>query len=336
MAYQTGDTILDDEYNVFATGNAGGSATDSANVNNLWGTGTADRGYGQSGTLSAVSAGSNVTATQWATLLSRITSMGNHQGTSLGAMTSPSAGNEIEIIGAISGNISSLHSNRLNKAANGTAEGAVNSDSTGTWVASAIQEVTVTFQSADQARYYFNAGGYLQIDPQMVSYTSDAKARSWDALTQMCGNIRFEAQGTSVSGGSDSITVTEAHTSTNTTLATTIGYYDMTTAYQTIFVRTLTTGGSPYIAGGANNVKIEAKSNGTQGSNSDTGTIITFKISFLDASSDQTSYDKADYNVLDQMDGTVRNSVNRIPPSGTYLTNTWGTTTVAQASATHT
>jgi len=336
MAYQTGDTILDDEYNIFATGAGDGTASDSANVNNLWGTGTGDRGYGQSGTLSSVSAGSNVTATQWSTLLSRITSMGNHQGTSLGSMTSPSAGNEIEIIGAISSNLSSLHSNRLNKAGNGTAEGAVNSDSTGTWTASAIQEVTVTFDSADEARYYFNGGGYIQIDPQMVSYTSDAKARSWDALTQMCGTIRLEAQGTAVSGSSNSITVTEAHTSSQTTLATTIGYYDMTTSYQTIFQRDLTTSGSPYISGGANNVKIEAKSNGTQGSNSDAGTIVTFKISFLDASTDETSYDKADYNVEDEMDGTVRNTFNRVPPSTTYLSATWGTTAVAQASATHT
>ena len=335
MAYQTGDTILDDEYNNFATGSIGGSATDSANVNNLWGTGSGDRGYGQTTTVSAVSAGSNVTATQWSTLLSRITTLGSHQGTSLTGMTSPSAGDEIAVIGAISANLTSLHTNRLNKAANGTAEGAVNSDSTGNWSTSAIQEVTVTFDSADEARYYFNAGGYIQINPQMVSYTSDAKARSWDALTQMCGTIRLEAQGTAVSGSSNSITVTEAHTSSEVTLATTIGYYDMTTSYQTIFQRDLTTSGSPYISGGANNVKIEAKSNGTQGSNSDTGTVITFKISFLDASTDQT-YDKSEYDPLDVMDGTVRNSFNRVPPSTTYLTATWGTTAVAQSSATHT
>ena len=335
MAYQTGDTILDDEYNNFATGSIGGSATDSANVNNLWGTGSGDRGYGQTTTVSAVSAGSNVTATQWSTLLSRITTLGSQQGTSLTGMTSPSAGDEIAVIGAISANLTSLHTNRLNKAANGTAEGAVNSDSTGNWSTSAIQEVTVTFDSADEARYYFNAGGYIQINPQMVSYTSDAKARSWDALTQMCGTIRLEAQGTAVSGSSNSITVTEAHTSSQTTLATTIGYYDMTTSYQTIFQRDLTTSGSPYISGGANNVKIEAKSNGTQGSNSDTGTVITFKISFLDASTDQT-YDKSEYDPLDVMDGTVRNSFNRVPPSTTYLTATWGTTAVAQSSATHT
>lgn len=334
MAYQTGDTILDDEYNNFATGSIGGSATDNANVNNLWGTGSGDRGYGQTTTVSAVSAGSNVTATQWSTLLSRITTLGSHQGTSLTAMTSPSAGDEIAVIGAISTNVTSLHTNRLNKAGNGTTA-STNLDSTGNWSVSNIQEVTVTFDSADEARYYFNTGGYIAIDPQILSYTDDAKARSWNALTQMAGTLVFSAQGSTRSGGANSITVTEAHTSSEVTLATTIGYYDMTTSYQTVLQRNLTTSGSPYISGGANNVKIEAKSNGTQGSNSDAGTVITFKISCLDASTDQT-YDKAEYNPLDIMDGTFRVVLSNVPPSTTYLTSTWGTTARAQLSATAT
>jgi len=334
MAYQTGDTILDDEYNTFATGSVGGSATDSANVNNIWGTGSGDRGYGQTTTVSAVSAGSNVTATQWSTLLSRITTIGSHQGTSLTAMTSPSAGDEIAIIGAISSNITSLHTNRLTAAGNGTT-GSSNLDSTGNWTVSNIQEVTVTFDSADEARYYFNAGGNIQIDPQITGYTDDAKARSWNALSQMTGTLVFTAQGSSRSGGADTIIVTEEHTSSEVTLATTTGYYDLTTSYQTLLQRDLNTSGSPYISGGANNIKIEAKSNGTQGSNSDAGTVITFKISCLDASSDQT-YDKAEYNPLDVMDGTFRVVLSNVPPSTTYLTSTWGTTARAQTSATAT
>ena len=334
MAYQTGDTILDDEYNSFATGSTGGSPTDSANINNLWGTGTADRGYGQTGTLSAVSAGSNVTSTQWATALSRITSMGNHQGSTLGSMASPSAGDEIEIIGAISSNLSTLHSNRLTAAALSSTV-STNLDSTGDWSVSNIQEVTVTFDSADEARYYFNAGGAISIDPQITGYTDDAKARSWNALTQMTGTMIMSAQGTSSLGGADSITVTEAHTSSEVTLATTIGYYDLTTSYQTLLQRDLTTSGSPYISGAANNIKIEAKSNGTQGSNSDAGTVVTFKISCLDASTDQT-YDKSEYDPLDVMDGTFRVVLGNQAPSDTYLTASWGSQARAQLSATAT
>ena len=332
MAYQTGDTILDDEYNVFATGHLGGTATDSANINNLWGTGSGDSGYGQSGTLTAVTAGSNVTATQWATALSRITSMGSHQGSSLTAMTSPSAGNEIQIVAAISTNLTTLNNNRTVAAAVGsTATSTFNS--TGNWTVSNIQEVTFTFDSADQARYFFNAGGTIVLDPQMVGYTDDAKARSWDALTQMTGSLVYSADGSTRSGGADSITVTEAHTSSEVTLATTIGYYDMTTSYQTILQRDLTTSGSPYISGAANAVKIEAKSNGTQGSNFDAGSVLTFKISFLDASTDQT-YDKTEeYDPVDIMDGDARVVASNIPPSASHLTATWGAVAMAQATA---
>ena len=53
MAYSTGDTILDDHYNGFAT-----------SVNAIWGTGSGVRGLGQNTTVSAVSAGNTITASQ--------------------------------------------------------------------------------------------------------------------------------------------------------------------------------------------------------------------------------------------------------------------------------
>jgi hypothetical protein len=59
MAYTTGDTILDDHYNDFAT-----------SVNAVWSTGSGDSGYGQTA-VSSVSVGTTITATQWTTLLSK-------------------------------------------------------------------------------------------------------------------------------------------------------------------------------------------------------------------------------------------------------------------------
>ena len=53
MAYSVGSTILDDDYNIFATGNAAGSGDNSVNnINSILGTGTGDKGYGQTNTLS--------------------------------------------------------------------------------------------------------------------------------------------------------------------------------------------------------------------------------------------------------------------------------------------
>ena len=51
MAYVTGDTILDDHYNGFANDNS------PNNINKIWGTGNGNYGYGQTNTVSTVSAG---------------------------------------------------------------------------------------------------------------------------------------------------------------------------------------------------------------------------------------------------------------------------------------
>ena len=80
MTYSAGNTILDDDYNGFKD-----------DVNTMWSTGSGSNGYGQTA-VSAVSAGSTITATQWATLLSRISSAASHQGTSITSITNPSAG----------------------------------------------------------------------------------------------------------------------------------------------------------------------------------------------------------------------------------------------------
>lgn len=339
MAYLTGDIILDDEYNVFATGLASGAATDSANLNNVWGTGQADRGYGQTTTLSAVSAGQTVTATQWATLLARITSAASHQGSTITSMTTPVATDVIEVISAIENNLTVVHTNRLEATAVGTGSD-TNIDSTGSWSVQAQQEITLTWSDPDEARYFFNAGGYIEIDPSIQGYTDDAKARSWDALTQMAGTIRFKAQGTTVTGATDSITVGgDAHTSTAATPSELIGYYDLTGTFQLIYEKVLDTSGSPYVSpyvsGTGTSVRIYAKTNGTQGSYQDNGTVVTLQIQLNDESTEDY-YDKTDYNVLDIMDGTVRNTITATPPSTSYLTQTWSSPTVALDNSTHT
>ena len=77
MAYQTGDSILDDHYNGFADDNS------PNNINKILGTGNGNYGYGQTNTISTVSAGDTVAASQWNTLLNRMIAIGDHQGTNM-------------------------------------------------------------------------------------------------------------------------------------------------------------------------------------------------------------------------------------------------------------
>ena len=114
MSYAAGQTILDDEYNLFATGNTAGTGdTSVASINTIWGQGTGDAGWGQSNTVAAVSAGSAITATQWTTLLARLNSIRQHQGTSINISSfSVAAGAAIEAIANLSTDITTLYTAR--------------------------------------------------------------------------------------------------------------------------------------------------------------------------------------------------------------------------------
>ena len=106
MAYSSGDLILDDHYNAFAT-----------SVNAIWGTGSGDAGYGNGTTVAAVSAGNTITAAQWTTLLARMNSMASHQGTSITSISNPSAGGTISAFTALSTNVGNITTARLTPAA---------------------------------------------------------------------------------------------------------------------------------------------------------------------------------------------------------------------------
>ena len=118
MAYTAGDTILDDEYNVFVTGSSDGTATHTtANVNSVWGTGADTKGYGQSGALASVNAGTGITATQWNNLLTRLETIGAHQGTTVTDYTTLTTADPIAAFATLSSNVSSIYTNRFNCAA---------------------------------------------------------------------------------------------------------------------------------------------------------------------------------------------------------------------------
>ena len=305
MAYTSGDLILDDHYNTFATGSAAGTATDSANVNNVWGVGSGDRGYGQSTTLSAVSAGTAVTATQWATMLSRISSMASHQGTSITAITSPTAGNTISAYTALSSNITAIYNGRLNHAAFGTTS-TTNTTGTSSWTASTVHTITVTFASANARRYFFNAGGELRIDTAISGGTADGKYNEWvDLANTLAGQVILGPHGTTKSGG----------TGTPTTLAGSIGNYELTTSFQDIYKQYADS--SPYTS---NYIRVQAKAT--------SDTVIVFEVRYQDDAADQT-FDKAVYTPEDVIDGTVTTTTTIAPPSTTYLTDTWGTPSVS-------
>lgn len=171
MAYTSGDTIEATHYNNFA-----------ASVNAVWGSGTGDRGYGQTSTLSTVAAGNTVTATQWATLISRIDSMRNHQAGSGSSITQPTTGDTIEAIAAISTQIGIIDTNRLDNNDGVTALASANASGGTGWTSNAVRECSFTFSSANAMRYFFNAGGTITLNAISSSFSGNTKSNNWDAI----------------------------------------------------------------------------------------------------------------------------------------------------------
>ena len=293
MAYTTGDTILDDHYNDFAT-----------SVNAIWGTGTGDAGYGQGTTVSAVSAGATITAAQWTTLLARISSAASHQSSSITAISNPSAGGTISAFTALSTNISTITTNRLNVHAR-QAVANTNRDNTNTFTGTLTFTNKWAWASANQARYFFNAGGRLSISGSQSGHGSDSKGNQWAALLSQAGTYYVYAQSSGKSGGSGSPSVNDTNK----------GYHDLTTSYVTVFQQYEDTG--PYTA---NYVLWQLRT-------ADAGASVEANCLWVDAAPD-SSFNKSIYTSQDQVEGTHRMTYGYEKHNVTYVADAGSTITV--------
>ena len=233
MAYSAGDTILDDEYNTFATGNAAGTGdTSAASINTVWGQGTGDAGYGQNNPVDAVSAGDTITATQWTTLLARLNSIRQHQGTSINISSfSVSSGDAIAVIANLATDINTVYTNRLTAASANITESTTAATYTDSWNSSVTATHTVTFAGGDEARYFFNAGGFIKLNPSL----SDSTGRNaqWAHLLDEVGDLKLLASTFTRSFSNNSSGYGAGGDNSPTTHASTTGYYDLTNSTDT-------------------------------------------------------------------------------------------------------
>ena len=171
MAYSSGGLIEATDYNGFA-----------ASVNAVWGSGTSDRGYGQSTTLSTVAATNTVTATQWATLIARIDSMRQHQSGSAAGLTQPSTGDTITFVTNTTTQIGVIDTNRLANNVGVTQLATANASGSTGWTSNAVRECKFTFSSANAMRYFFNAGGTITCNTISSSFSGNTKSNNWDTI----------------------------------------------------------------------------------------------------------------------------------------------------------
>jgi hypothetical protein len=317
MTYSAGQLIEATDYNGFVSTTAG------ANVNNVWSTGSGDAGWGQSA-VATVSPAGTITATQWATLVNTISSMASQTGTTITSRVAPVAGNTIEILAALNTDLTNITANRQNAVANGTqftgwtgTNSKTAATSGATWTITFVN--TVTFASADAARYFFNAGGRIKIDVSKTA-TGDLGDPEWNDLANtLCGDIF-------ITGGTATQTIAAANytgttkvggTGTPNILLTGTGFNDLAAGAAATIVYKQFADTAPYTA---NFIQHSI----AKGAGSDTLVITTlWSASDGDPISGGTASSGA-------TPGTAPTTiVTYFPPSTTYLTASWGTPTVA-------
>jgi hypothetical protein len=255
--------------------------------------------------------------------------MGSQTNTTITARTAPTAGNVITVLAAINTDLTNITNNRRNAVANGTqftgwtGTNSKTGTTTGaTW--SITFTNTVTFASADAARYFFNAGGRIKIDTSKTSTGATGDPEWNDLASTLCGDI-FITGGTAtqtIAGTAYTGTTKIGGSGTPNTLATTTGWYDLTAGAAATIVYKQFADTAPYT------------SNFIQHSIAKNAGSTALTITTLWSASDGdpiTGGTAASGATPGTAPCTI---VTYFPPSTTYLsTASWGTPTIAATTA---
>lgn len=272
MAYQAGDTILDDQYNTFVN-----SSSSPFGYNHFAGTGSGVYGLGQTHIATVTGGSTTITASQWNTLFTGMTNIGNHTNDTLTSREQVSAGNTIAIKAAVAADLATLAASVAAGCPNATAvsEGAAlqTSNSATRWAGSHTVEHSITFANNNDLRHFFNAAGLLRIKTSRVTGghsdgSVSGKDGSMDELLAAVGDIDIGSVSTARGASGETTTVN----------GLTNGVSDLTTAYVTLLHVTQNDGSYS----GNMSIKFEAKADT---SDYDTMTVVTVKVTLDDAES---------------------------------------------------
>lgn len=169
MAYQQGGQVEAKDYNETLVGTPVPLANIAKQFNAIWGTGKGNIGYGQPDMFTAVAPGNAITSAEWNLLNRYIDRVRNWQGSSLPGWP----GEPITLLPNVNPGTTILHSNgvyekilqELHKyrifhylSGTGQANAITNTFS---WTQKLTFTTNITFNTVDQARYFFNCGGQI-------------------------------------------------------------------------------------------------------------------------------------------------------------------------------
>jgi hypothetical protein len=230
--------------------------------------------------------------------------------------------------------LTNCYNNRGNASASGTQFGTFSgttSKTTATGSGNAAWTITfthtITFPSADQTRYFFNAGGIIQIKYGKSSTGTDHDP-DWNTFAGQCGTINITGGAQTIAGQAyTGTTRLSGSGGTQTTLATATGWYALTGSPTTIFQLNNVT--APYQPEFIRTTATATSS-----------TVLTLVTTWVDdgtgvvGATSNISGGTATASPSTTITGTAPTTlVTYIPPSTTYLTNTWGTPSIAASVA---
>jgi len=305
MTYAQYGKIEATDYNVTLVG---ANISNVANkLNTVWSVGNNNAGYGQTA-VGNVTVGNKVDNTEWDNLINTTANVATQQNSSITSVTPPVAGDKITYNSAIPTNLTTIYTNRLNAASQGTPD-YLDTIYGSTWDNGLMYTQTATFANGDAARYFFNAGGQLTIS---CSHPTGPNANATiSTLASNVGNIFLSSptSGTITIAGNSYTGVTQVGGGVTSSVTTGTGYYALTTSNATILTQTSTIDSSTIV--------IVTKSNGTQGSYNDAGNVITFYTTWQESP-----------NGIEATAGTTTRITAKYP-STSILSNTWGFVTLA-------
>ena len=273
MGYAASDKILPAEYNAFLTNTSNSGDIAAYGINHIMGTGLLNLGLGQT-TLFTVNTAEKITVAQWNSLWTAMDNIQNH--TNITALTSTASREVGDVIAVKAALLTDL--NALATAVQGgstsatgglTTSASVRSVTTAAegWDSTATHELSITWSSANAMRFYFNQGGKVRIVQSATASSLSAKDNSYVDLGTGIGNLDIGSQSSTRSGSAETLS----------TDGLAIGFYDMTTSYQTIIK--LTSDNSTYTS---NHVEIFAKLDASPG----TAVTMTIKMVATDGAAD--------------------------------------------------
>jgi hypothetical protein len=278
------------------------------------GSGSGNKGYGQTLSSSQVGQNSKITVTQWSNLRDDIARARQHQtGTTLGTKAPEdvgySAGSDLPVPTTAKQVKESWRSAYLSMATDADTNYLVAPPPAGqasrvdlvpqqirtTAWQQTTQTIVVTFLTADDARYFFNTGSQFEFSSERSGGSAGLKNATWTAMLSGMGTIAMNHTQTTCTGSGTT---------------SSLGFYDLTTSNNLIFEKDAPVGNYTN-----NKFYIYARVNDT-GANR---RIIYFELHWADDSGAPATLPEPGFGIDENVDGTLTSTIQVYRASGSNV-----------------